>query len=253
MSNGWGVHLAGIPGQAITGNIGTTNARGVSFSGAGSISGGTTSTDYASIWPYSEQYPWGAAPGVVSVMSDSDDDTALGTGARGVVLEGVDSELRPLVEVVLLDGTTPVLTAGSFTRLHMMTVVDSGSGARNAGTITGTVSGDILSVIRPSVSRQEQATWTIPSTWGNGAILGQTTIFVGEPQNTVVDFTLQIRPLGSNTWIQALSSSVHSQAPLIVGSETPFVFSPGMDLEFVATRSTRNNAAVFAAAEFLQL
>lgn len=253
MSNGWGVYVASVPGSDIVGTVGTSDARGVAFSGSGNVSASSSLVNYVSIWPYSAQYPWGTAAGTVSVASTSANDTSAGTGAQTVHLYGVDTDGKTLTEIVPLNGTTPAISNSTFKRLHQMSVVDSGTGGVNDGAITGTVSGSILSVIEPGVGRQNQATWTIPTDWQYGAILGQVNIFVGERQNTVVDFTLRVRPNGSNTWTQVFNSSVHNTAPLVVGSETPVVFGPGADLEFSATHTTRNNAKVFAAAEFLQL
>lgn len=253
MANGWGVHIASLPGHGLSGNIGTTNDRGALLNGSGRVNSSASPTDYVSIWPNADQYPWDVTPGILSIESDSASDTLAGAGARSILASGLDANLEPLSEVVELNGVTPALSVGTFSRLHGMAVIESGANARNAGTINATISGSVVSTILPSISKQNQTTWTVPATWINGAILGQISLFVSERQTTAVEFSLKTRPHGSSTWTQAPAFSVHNHSPLIVGTEGPEVFESGMDLEIVATSSTRNNALVLAGAEFLQL
>lgn len=72
----------------------------------------------------------------MEVVSGSANDTAAGTGARTVLVEGLDSNYVPFSETVTLNGVTPVpLTNTSAIAINRTIVVTAGSGLVNAGNI----------------------------------------------------------------------------------------------------------------------
>jgi hypothetical protein len=74
----------------------------------------------------------------LSFVSSSTADDVGGTGATGVVVYGINADRKYTVEVVFLDGTTPVVTTSTWLGVNRMSIYAAGSGNVNAGTITAT-------------------------------------------------------------------------------------------------------------------
>ena len=104
----------------------------------------------------------------LEVVSSSTDDAAAGTGARTVIIEGLDANFNLQEETVSMNGTTAVDLANTYTRVFRMYVGDSGtyatqSAGSHAGTITLRVDG-------------AGATWATIGLSAGGFPVGQTEI-----------------------------------------------------------------------------
>lgn len=115
------------------------------------------------------QFPSVAAP--VSLVSTSalDNGVTPNTGARTLLVEGLDANYDEVSEIINLNGLTAVLTATSFLRVHKMTVLAAGSLLANQGSITAIVGGAtqcIISVTSAGSSGGDnvsyQANYTVP-------------------------------------------------------------------------------------------
>lgn len=132
-------------------------------------------------------YETPSAVQALDIVSSDANDTALGTGGRKVIVQGVDAVGDSLIEEVTMNGLTPVTLSASFLRVFNVEVSESGSYASatapsHLGTITLFVSGG-------------GTTWaTIGVTAGLG--LGQSKIGV---------FTV---PTGLTAYVLSLSFSV---------------------------------------------
>lgn len=71
----------------------------------------------------------------LTVSSLSALDTSLGTGARTIVIQGLDAQYQSISEVVVLNGLNPVYTTASFYRVNKVFVLTAGSTSRNQGRI----------------------------------------------------------------------------------------------------------------------
>ena len=76
----------------------------------------------------------------MDVTSTSANDTSGGTGARQVLIDGLDNDFNHIRELVSLNGLTTVTTSNSFLRINEANVATSGS---FGGTGTGGNDGDI--------------------------------------------------------------------------------------------------------------
>lgn len=76
----------------------------------------------------------------ISIVSTStaDDGDPLGTGCGSIVLYGLDANRDEVIEVVTLNGTTPVVTTSTWLGLNRVAMFLCGTGKVNAGTITAT-------------------------------------------------------------------------------------------------------------------
>ena len=95
-------------------------------------------------------YAYPATATVMKVSSSSANDTAAGTGARTILVAGLDANYNAISETVILNGQTAVNTVNSFLRIQYTELLTVGSGAGQAGTIyigTGTVTTGVPAVI----------------------------------------------------------------------------------------------------------
>ena len=93
---------------------------------------------------------YAAAALQMTVSSSSTSDTSAGTGARTVLIVGLDADYAVISESVTMNGQTAVTTTKSFLRVNSMLVTTAGSGLANAGIIyigTGTVTSGVPAII----------------------------------------------------------------------------------------------------------
>lgn len=122
------------------------------------------------IWSQGGVYAYPAAAIAMKVSSSSADDDAAGTGARTVVVTGLDENYNEASETVTLDGQTEVLTTTTFIRIFAAYVATAGSGGTAAGTIyvgTGTVTAGVPATIYAAIplgeNRTQSCIWTVPA------------------------------------------------------------------------------------------
>lgn len=107
-------------------------------------------TSIETVWPYGGLLTFPSAALQMKVSSDSANDTAAGTGARTVYIEGLDANHAVISETVTLNGQTAVLTTQSFLHVNNCYVATAGSGNSAAGSIyigTGTVTAGVPATV----------------------------------------------------------------------------------------------------------
>lgn len=122
------------------------------------------------IWPIDGILGHPDEPVIMTISSSSANDTAAGTGARTVFIEGVNGTGGLTTEVVTLDGQTPVSTVNKYDAIERMVVQTVGSGEANTGVIyagTGTVSSGVPDVPYSAIGIGENNSlvghWTCPT------------------------------------------------------------------------------------------
>ena len=147
-------------------------------------------------------YSFPTAASVLKISSSSTDDDAAGTGARTVLVDGLNADYERVTETIELDGQTAVNTTNSYIRVNKMTVLTAGSGGTSAGNIyagTGTVTSGVPAVVVNQTgilaNETESAFYSVPA--GYTAYINAWTM---SSSNTTPDewtrFTLRIRPFG---------------------------------------------------------
>lgn len=91
-------------------------------------------------------------------------DTALGTGARLLLISGVDASYNLQTEIIATNGIIPVVTSNTWLGINSVTVIGAGSDKKNAGiiTFTGTISTTIQSVIYTGDSLSSEMKYHVP-------------------------------------------------------------------------------------------
>jgi stage V sporulation protein SpoVS len=126
--------------------------------------------DEETIWDGGGIYAYPSAATVMKVSSSSANDTAAGTGARTILVQGLDGDYNEAEEIVTLNGQTAVNTTTSFLRVNRAYVLTAGSGGTAAGNIyvgVGTVTSGVPATIYAQITLGENQTlmglWTVPA------------------------------------------------------------------------------------------
>lgn len=145
---------------------------------------------------------WLTAPIVPRVVSNDTDDAATGTGARTVVVAGLDANYQDQSETVTMNGTTPVNCVNSYIRVFRAYVATAGSQMNNDGTIvvsdseTGTI---VLAQIPEALGQTLQCVYTVPARYRRAKI----TKWWFQPivtANTDLTMAILTRDFGTNSW-----------------------------------------------------
>jgi hypothetical protein len=113
-------------------------------------------------------YP--AAALQMTVSSADADDTSAGTGARTVLITGLDANYAVISETVTMNGQTAVTTTNSFLRINAMLVTTAGTSLANegiiyigTGTVTSGVPATIYNVIAAGFNNSTSSQYTVPA------------------------------------------------------------------------------------------
>jgi len=122
------------------------------------------------VWSNSSLYVYPTAATVMKVSSTSSDDNGTGSGARTVLVAGLDADYNEASEIVTLTGQTPVLTTTVFIRVFRAYVVTAGVSNTAAGTIyigDGLVTAGVPALVYAEIPLGENQTlmamWTVPA------------------------------------------------------------------------------------------
>jgi len=197
------------------------------------------------IWDEGAIYAYPAAAIQMKVSSTSTDDTSAGTGARTIVVSGLDQNWDEASETVSLNGQTEVLTTTTFIRVNRAYVATAGSGGTAAGNIyvgTGTVTTGVPATIYAKITLGENQTlmavWTVPAGYTGYVTRGsisQGTTFA----NQYTTARLVIRPFGGvfRTAVKVTLTNIFIDFPF----EIPVPIQEKSDIEVRAFSSGSNN------------
>jgi len=127
-------------------------------------------TSVETVWPYGGilSFPDNALR--MSVSSDNTNDTAAGTGARTVYIQGLNANHDTISETVSLNGQAAVLTANSYLHINQAYVATAGSLNSAAGNIyfgtdalTLGVPATVYDIIQYDYNTRVTGSYTIPS------------------------------------------------------------------------------------------
>ena len=99
---------------------------------------GLTTTEKTA-WQEAGDYVFPTTASTLTVVSDSTQDSATGTGASSILITGLNSSWAEISEVRTLNGTTPVVTTQAFLRVNRTVVITKGSGAAYGATNVGII------------------------------------------------------------------------------------------------------------------
>lgn len=121
-----------------------------------------TTTDPELIWSVGGTYTYLTSADTLYVVSASADDDSTGTGARTLVIEGLDGNYNKITATAYLNGTTEDTVKTAFLRVYRAYITSAGSGGTNAGaiTITDDAATSTLAVIPAGYGQTQMAMYT---------------------------------------------------------------------------------------------
>jgi hypothetical protein len=188
------------------------------------------------IWPLSDGHSYLAAAETLQVSSSDADDTAAGTGARTILLEGLDTNKAELTETVTLNGASSVETTNAFFRLSRVSVITAGTSLTNEGLISVKDNADVVTLgqIVAGRGQSQMAFWTVPA--DRTAFVKQ--IFAGESNNKKVTVRLYSRDttVTDAAW-QLKAELVVNLSDVTRNFFIPLKFTEQVDIEMRAVAS----------------
>jgi hypothetical protein len=199
-----------------------------------------------SVWPLPSLITFPAAALQMTVSSTSANDTAAGTGARTVVVQGLDANYNEVTETVTLNGQTAVTMSASLLRVNYAYVATAGSGNSAAGDIyigTGTVTAGVpattYDIIKFDYNTTTTGSYTVPA--GYTAYVSQGLFSTGQPSGTTqVQGRLLTRGLNNIRMTAALTTLNNGVANYVF--EYPLAVPEKTTIEATAIASANNNA-----------
>lgn len=199
------------------------------------------------VWGNGGNYPWFTGELTVFISSSSANDSGTGTGARTILIQGLDEDYKEIEETITLNGQTQITSQLSYLRIYRAFVTLAGSGGSAAGIIyigsSGATGGVPNTSVYASLSLGNQtqiAAYTVPA--GHTLYVDEINFTAAVSQaNKLVTCKFVSREFGSNVFrtrfIQVLQSN-----QLIQTFKYPQAFAEKSDVECRASTDTTNTA-----------
>jgi hypothetical protein len=182
----------------------------------------------------------------MTVSSTSANDTSAGTGARTIVVQGLDANYSEVTETVTMNGQTAVTMTAALIRVNYAYVATAGSGNSAAGDIyigTGTVTAGVpataYDIIKFDYNNTTTGSYTVPE--GYTAYVAQGLFSTGQASgSTQVQGRLLTR--GSNNIRQTAAITTLNNGVANYVFEYPLAVPEKTTIEATAIGSANNNA-----------
>jgi hypothetical protein len=199
-----------------------------------------------SVWPLQSLITFPSSAIQMKVSSTSANDTSAGTGARTVVVEGLDANYNEISETVTLNGQTAVTTTASFLRINYAYVATAGSGNSAAGeiyigtgTVTSGVPATVYDIIKLDYNTTITGSYTVPA--GYTAYLSQGLFSTGQASgSTQIEGRLLTRGVDNIRRTAAVTTLNNGVADYVF--EYPIAIPEKTTIEATAIGSANNNA-----------
>lgn len=203
-------------------------------------------TSQVSVWPLPSLITFPSAALQMTVSSSSANDTSAGTGARTIVVQGLDANYNEVTETVTLNGQTAVTMTASLLRVNYAYVATAGSGNSAAGSIyigTGTVTAGVpattYDIIKLDYNTTITGSWTVPA--GYTAYISQGLFSTGQASgSTQVEGRLLTRGTDNIRRTAAVTTLNNGVADYLF--EYPLAIPEKTTIEATAIGSANNNS-----------
>lgn len=203
-------------------------------------------TTQVSVWPLPSLITFPVAALQMTVSSTSANDTSAGTGARTVVVQGLDADYNEVSEIVTMNGQTAVTMTASLLRVNYAYVLTAGSGNSAAGDIyigTGTVTAGVpataYDIIKLDYNNTTTGSYTVPA--GYTVYVSQGLFSAGQASgSTQVQGRLLTRGTDNIRRTAAVTTINNGVANYVF--EYPLAVPEKTTIEATAVGSANNNA-----------
>lgn len=164
------------------------------------VDSGVIGTSFTTFWDITSNLVFQTGGEALEILSTSANDTAAGSGARTVLVSGLDSSFVAQTEIITMNGTSTVATVATNWRdISNILVLTSGSGETNAGTITLriTSAGNVRATALAGNSRSFNSNYVVPA--NKAAFILQSQIWA--PKGDDITVKPSFMSFGASTWI----------------------------------------------------
>jgi len=204
-------------------------------------------TQEETVWGNSGDYVWLDNAVTMFVSSTSANDTGTGTGARTILIQGLDEDYNEIEETITLSGQTQVATQLSYLRIYRSFVTLAGSNEGTSGVIyigsSGATGGVPNTTVYASISIGNQtqiAAYTVPAGYTLYVDEINFTAAVSQAQK-LVHCKFNSRDYESNVFRTRFVQVIQSNQ-LIQSFKYPQGFAEKTDLECRVSTDTSNTA-----------
>ncbi len=192
--------------------------------------------------------PWPTAEATTTIVSDSVQDTTLGTGARRVYIQGVDDDDVEITTYADMDGTSAVTLDTDFKNVHRAWVTLAGSNEKNVGNIQVLHGATVLAQITAGEGQTLMAAYTVPTIDRNGVVVTKAYLSrwhasVTQTRNIMATMTLYQRPPGG-AWRVVDKDGMSDASPIDKEYHFRPGFDPGTQLRVTCTWIELNNGKI---------
>ena len=189
------------------------------------------------------------SPTTLTLSSSSGNDTSLGgggTGARTILITGIDANRNIQTQTISLQGITPVVTTTTWLGINRIEVISSGSGQVNAGSIGvfAVSGGAVLGYVPAGVGLTQQAIFHVPAnhTFAATWLVVNAARATGQGSNPLVTVRGYVFNPSTNTKYLVVRKNLDTSVAIEVEltPSEPFVITEGSVLYFTATTDKDN-------------
>lgn len=200
------------------------------------------------VWNQGGTYVAPTTARVHNIASTDANDTAAGTGARRVLIFGINGSYARTTETVSLNGTSNVATVNSYLHIHLIQVSVSGSGNVNAGKITATaqVDGTVTCSVEIGLGQSESSIFLMPAAH-KGYIMRLRARMNNSTASSSATVSLFTYPFGA-AWQLKTKLGVNNSGSSFVENDytdsTPFIIPEKTWIKLRAGSASNNNTAI---------
>ena len=203
-------------------------------------------TTQVSVWPLPSLITFPSSAIQMTVSSSSANDTSAGTGARTIVVQGLDADYNEVTETVIMNGQTAVTMTASLLRVNYAYVATAGSANSAAGDIyigtglvTAGVPATVYDIIKLDYNNTTTGSYTIPA--GYTAYMSQGLFSTGQATgSTKVEGRLLTRGTNNIRMTAAITTINNGVANYVF--EYPLAIPEKTTVEATAIGGANNNA-----------
>lgn len=197
-------------------------------------------------------YAFLSAPSALGVVSSSASDSGAGTGARTVLVNGLDAKYRAVSETVTLNGTTPVVLSHTYLRVNMTRVVSVGSEGENVGVISVlSPAAQNLAEIPARYGRSQCGVYTIPANFTGWLVDGFFTQAAASASARACAWQVRTRNYRQSWLSRAVVTTSPSMPTVALQPRALGPIGPGGDLVIRLMTADGNDQQVFGTMSLL--
>jgi len=204
---------------------------------------------FETVWVEGGTYVAPSEAQMLNVTSTSAEDAPGNTGLHSVLIIGVAENFAAIQEVVVLEGTTPVITSTAFRAVNNMIGIGSGSVHRNVGSIScaQVTSTLVVACMAPLTSLLSQAIFTVPKTKEGRVMQFTVRANRAQGQEPLIEFRAIAQDPVTLTQLVPVSIILDTSKQTTLDFPIPFVDAvPENTIITMEAMSDQDNTRVFA-------